>query len=195
MPNLPDLAMETVPIASLTLDAENARTHSQRNLDSIAKSLKSFGLRKPIVVHKGVVVAGNGTVTAAVQLGWTDIAVVRIPDGWTDDMVKAYALADNRTAELAAWDEEVLLEQLRTMSDGLLEAAGFTEMDVKALEAIYGDIPEGYEGRVSDPDTKLPGKVISLHVDDDTWDRWQEAWKALDGDDSARVNAILDVLP
>lgn len=189
------LKTELVPIASLTLDEDNARTHSQRNLDTIAKSLDTFGQRKPIVVHRNVVVAGNGTVQAAVSLGWDEISVVAIPDDWTPAMVKAYAIADNRTAELAAWDEEVLLDQLRSMSDGLLEAAGFTDMDVRALEAIYGEIPEGFEGRVTDPGVKLPGKVISLHVDDDTWERWQDAWKMLDGDDSTRVNAILDAMP
>jgi ParB-like chromosome segregation protein Spo0J len=62
-----------IAIADLSLDPNNARKHSQRNLDAIAASLKQFGQRKPIVVHRGVVLAGNGTVEAAKTLGWTEI--------------------------------------------------------------------------------------------------------------------------
>ena len=53
--------METVAIESLELDPNNARKHSKRNLDAIAASLEKFGQRKPIVIHNGVVIAGNGT--------------------------------------------------------------------------------------------------------------------------------------
>lgn len=188
------LKVETVKINTIALDDNNARMHSQRNLDAIAKSLEEFGQRKPIVVHKNIVIAGNGTVQAALKNGSTDIDIVRIPDDWSDEKVKAFALADNRTSELASWDEEILLETLHSLSDGMLEAAGFTEMDVRALEAIYGEIPEGFEGRVEDP-IDVKGKVISCRVSDDTYDRWKQLWDTFDGDDDSRVNAILDVMP
>jgi site-specific DNA-methyltransferase (adenine-specific) len=72
-----------------------------------------FGQRKPIVVTgANVVVAGNGTLEAAKSLGWSEIDVVRIPADWSAEQVKAYALADNRTAELAEWDAKVLADQL-----------------------------------------------------------------------------------
>ena len=107
------LRLETVLISSLSLDPSNARKHDAKNLASIAGSLKLFGQRKPIVVTAGnVVVAGNGTLEAAKSLGWSEIDVVRIPIDWTPEMVKAYALADNRTAELAEWDAKVLADQL-----------------------------------------------------------------------------------
>ena len=57
-------------------------------------------------------VAGNGTLEAAKSLGWTEIAIARTPVGWTWDQIKAFALADNRTAELAEWDDKVLADQL-----------------------------------------------------------------------------------
>jgi ParB-like chromosome segregation protein Spo0J len=50
-------------------------------------------------------------------LGWEKIDVVRVPDDWSDDQVKAFALADNRTAELAVWDEQVLTSQLVELED------------------------------------------------------------------------------
>jgi len=106
-----------VAIAELSLDPKNARKHSQRNLDAIAASLEKFGQRKPIVVHRGVVLAGNGTLEAAKTLGWTEIDVAEVPDDWDDETAKAYALADNRTAELAEWDESELAKQLLELQD------------------------------------------------------------------------------
>lgn len=99
-------------LSELKLDPNNARKHSAKNLEAIAASLEKFGQRKPIVIHRGVVIAGNGTLEAAKSLGWEKIAVSEVPDGWDDETAKAYALADNRTAELAEWDEPILAAQL-----------------------------------------------------------------------------------
>ena len=108
-----NLRLESVLISSLSLDPTNARRHDSKNLASIEGSLRLFGQRKPIVVTgANVVVAGNGTLEAAKSLGWSEISVVRIPNDWTAEQVKAYALADNRTAELAEWDPKVLADQL-----------------------------------------------------------------------------------
>jgi len=108
-----DLRIETVSINSLTLDPSNARKHDSKNLKAIASSLQKFGLRTPIVVTPdSIVVAGNGRLEAAKSLGWTEIAVARTPIGWTWDQIKAFAIADNRTSELAEWDDKILAEQL-----------------------------------------------------------------------------------
>jgi hypothetical protein len=126
------MKLENLRIADLTADPQNARQHDDKNLKAIMGSLKQFGQRKPIVItESGVIVAGNGTVQAAKRLGWTDIEAVRVPADWTTDQVKAFALADNRTAELATWDIHVLDEQLWE-----LEELG---VDVKEL---------GFESRV-----------------------------------------------
>ena len=94
-------------IGSLIPDPENARSHSKRNIAIIAESLKEFGQRKPIVITaEGLVLAGNGTLEAAKLLEWTEIAVVTVPGSWTISDARAFALADNRTAELATWNGE-----------------------------------------------------------------------------------------
>ena len=121
--------MKTVPITSLSLDPNNARKHSERNLSAIAESLKQFGQRKPIVVHRGVVIAGNGTLEAAKSLGWSEIAIAEVPDDWDVEKAKAYALADNRTAELAEWDEGELAKQLLELEQH--------DWDIQALGNIY----------------------------------------------------------
>lgn len=134
-----NLKVETVSVEWLTFDSKNARKHSAENLAAIAESLKQFGQRKPIVVTAdNVVVAGNGTLEAARLIGWSSIDVVRVPADWSDDQVKAFALADNRTAELAEWDSEVLLEQLFE-----LEASGF-DVDVMGFVG-FAYTPESFD--------------------------------------------------
>lgn len=130
-------------ISDLDLDPNNARKHSQKNLDAIKASLTKFGQRKPIVInHKGVVLAGNGTVEAAKDLGWDHIDVAVVPADWDEATARAYALADNRTAELAEWDENVLAKQLLELldEDFDIEAIGF-EMPEPEIEPEPDDAP------------------------------------------------------
>ena len=129
-------------IEDLTLDPRNARTHSQKNLDAIATSLTKFGQRKPIVITgDGVVLAGNGTLEAAKSLKWDYIDVSVTPADWDLDTARAYALADNRTAELAEWDEAVLAQQLLELHDADfdIEALGFEMPQVIEPEPLDED--------------------------------------------------------
>lgn len=107
-----DMQVRTVPVESLQHDPQNARTHTERNVKAIAASLSQFGQRRPLVVFGNTVIAGNGTLQAAKSLGWDSIAVTRVPSDWSYEMARAFALADNRTAELAEWDAELLSDQL-----------------------------------------------------------------------------------
>jgi len=131
---------KVVKVGNLFPDPKNARKHNERNISVIAESLNKFGQRKPIVVTTdGIVIAGNGTLQAAKYLGWKEIAVVYIPTDWDEAKIRAYALADNRSAELAEWDAEILSEQLFELENELdLKAFGFDlpdiELDEKPLE-------------------------------------------------------------
>ena len=138
------MIIETVLIDDLDLDARNARKHDAKNLKAIADSLKQFGQRKPIVVWGRTVVAGNGTMAAARSLGWTEITIARVPDDWTADQVKAYALADNRSAELAEWDEQVLSEQLVELSNAGfdVESLGFDAPAEEVSDVIQDELAE-----------------------------------------------------
>jgi ParB-like chromosome segregation protein Spo0J len=140
-----ELEIKVIAIDDLTLDPDNARAHNQKNLDAIAKSLQMFGQRKPVVITKElVVVAGNGTLEAARQIGWKGLSCVTVPDDWDTDTIKAYALADNRTAELASWNTEVLLGQLRDLdsSDWSVTDLGFKGFDLKTRDEIDTDLKE-----------------------------------------------------
>jgi DNA modification methylase len=141
------MKLETLRIADLTPDPQNARQHDDKNLKAIMGSLKEFGQRKPIVINEaGVIVAGNGTVEAAKRLGWLDIEVVRVPADWTQDQVKAFALADNRTAELATWNSDVLNQQLDELEQAGFEVAdwGFEtpEVPIVDVETFEDEVPD-----------------------------------------------------
>ena len=117
------------PVSDLTLDPNNARAHSDRNLEAIADSLRQFGQQKPIVVAAdGTVLAGNGTLAAARHLGWPEIAAVTTNLGGAD--ARGYAIADNRTAELAEWDMVRLAEELGALSPDMQAIAGFDEKEI-----------------------------------------------------------------
>jgi ParB-like chromosome segregation protein Spo0J len=146
---------EIVPIADLTPDPANARQHSERNLSAIVDSLRAFGQQKPIVVdRRGVVVAGNGTMAAAKSLGWTEIAVVRSDLDATQ--ATAFGIADNRTAELAAWDYEVLQSLVDSLgSDGFdVKSIGFDETDLESIMGVdfKSENLAGNDGYEANPD-------------------------------------------
>lgn len=137
------LTIERVDIATLRADPENARTHDRRNLNAIKASLKAFGQTRPLVVTEGdLVIAGNGTLAAALELGWDEINVTRVPFR-TPDEARAFALADNRTSELAQWNQPVLMGALESLAlEGWrLEEIGFTPEDLAAWKRKQDPAP------------------------------------------------------
>jgi len=143
---------ESVPIESLSQDPSNVREHGVRNVEAIKASLLRFGQQKPIVVDAdGVVVAGNGTLGAAKLLGWTSLDVVRTELHGAEAV--AFAIADNRSAELATWDNDELLLVLQQLDEPQLEAAGYNEDELaELLDTLNppgeGDLDEGPEALV-----------------------------------------------
>jgi DNA modification methylase len=170
-------------IADLTPDPQNARQHDEKNLKAIQGSLKEFGQRKPIVITEAnVIVAGNGTVAAAKNLGWETIEVVRVPADWSADQVKAFALADNRTAELATWQPEVLAAQLVELENAGFEIAEFgfdkVEPEINPESLDDDEIPE----LPVDPVTKLG----------DVWQLGQHRLMCGDSTDSKTVQKLMN---
>src|SRR5271170_6977660 len=105
------MQIESIAISDLRPDPANARRHPQRNVDAIMNSLARFGQQKPIVVDaNNVVRAGNGTLIAARALGWTEVRVVRTALASVE--ATAFGIADNRSSELAEWDDQVLAQLL-----------------------------------------------------------------------------------
>jgi ParB-like chromosome segregation protein Spo0J len=139
-------AIEQVDIESLAADPANVRKHGTRNLAAIKASLQRFGQQKPIVVDaQGVVRAGNGTLEAARSLGWKRIWITRT--ALTGSEATAYAIADNRTSELAEWTPELGLQLAALQIDDIpLETLGFTMAEFQELESkLAGEEPDAEE--------------------------------------------------
>lgn len=156
------MKLETVKIADLSPDPANARKHPERNLQQITASLKRFGQQKPIVVDsKGVVRAGNGTLAAAIALGWDKIKIVRSDLPATE--MTAYAIVDNRSAELAEWDTEILAGVL---SDPDIGDLGFDDPEIAKLTALPEPEVESADDQPTDEKfmvlVTLPGESDQL---------------------------------
>lgn len=179
-----------VQVASLNHDPANARKHGARNLEAIRASLAKFGQLKPIVVQRqGMIVrAGNGTLDAARALGWTEIAAVVVDQG--DVEATAFAIADNRTAELATWDDRVLGTLLSSLSTEVsFDAActGFNQHEIAKLSKIAKEaLPESLD-EVPDP----PKEPISKPGD--LWLLGRHRLLCGDSTDAAAVRRLIDV--
>jgi DNA modification methylase len=128
--------VELRPLAALKPAKRNARTHSDRQVEQIAASINAFGFTSPLLVDgEGVIVAGHGRLEAARRLGMADVPVILLED-LTPDELRAYAIADNRIAENAGWDNDILrieFEALQVLDLPFeIELTGFntTQIDV-----------------------------------------------------------------
>lgn len=136
---------ELRPVGALREASRNARTHSEKQIEQIASSIRQFGFLSPILVDdEGGVVAGHGRLAAARLLGLEDVPVM-VLSNLTEAELRAYALADNRIAQNAGWDEDILrieFEELHALELPFeLEITGFstTEIDLITAPATAAD--------------------------------------------------------
>jgi len=136
-----DLQVEHLPIETLHLHPHNAR---QGDVGAISQSLEAHGQYRPIVVQKSTmqVLAGNHTLQAASALGWKEIAATIIDVD--DDQALRILLVDNRTNDLATYDDGVLIDLLESLvrSDAGLSGSGFDGSDLDELIAAGEFTPE-----------------------------------------------------
>ncbi|AUT62892.1 ParB/Srx family N-terminal domain-containing protein [Paraburkholderia terrae] len=137
----PALAIERRPLASLVPYARNARLHSDVQIGQIAASMREWGWTQPILVSEDdTIIAGHGRVLAALRLGLDD-APVMVARGWSASKIRAYVIADNRLAENASWDREMLGAELTELRDQFdLSLTGFTVGEIDAM--TVGDLPD-----------------------------------------------------
>ena len=157
------------PIHELKPHDKNARTHSKRQIEQIAKSIKRFGFVNPVLLDKdGNILAGHGRIEAAKAIGLASVPTLDI-GAMSDAERRAYIVADNRLAELAGWDSELLgleLEAiLEAMPDFDIGAIGFDDGELDALLSAGEDaaeedqIPEVEAGK---PAVTRPGDIWQL---------------------------------
>lgn len=133
---------------------ENNPRNNEAAVDYVANSIKEFGFQVPIVVDKdNVIVAGHTRYKAAQKLGLTEVPVV-VAEDLTPKQIKAFRLADNKTAEKASWDFEKLTDEIADLElDFDLTSLGFGEFeldvlkngnnfDEEALDDLFTDAPQ-----------------------------------------------------
>jgi DNA modification methylase len=160
--NLPT-TITRVSIADLKLDPKNPRVHSERQINQLAKSIKSFGFLWPVMIDgTRRVLAGHGRIEAAKHLGLQEVPTISIHH-LSESQRRAFVIADNRLAEQASWDEKLLAEQFRELCevelDFDLEATGF---EVGEIDVLIEDVPPKVKDS-SDPADELP-KPTSVSV-------------------------------
>jgi DNA modification methylase len=132
-----EMTLDHLQIASLKPDPHNARLHPKRQVQQLAKSIRTFGFNCPVLIDREHnVVAGHGRLLAAQFLGWTEVPTLRL-DHLTPAQVRAYRIADNRLTDCSTWDDQLLAEQLQELAladlDFDLTAIGFElpEIDLR----------------------------------------------------------------
>jgi len=109
------IEVDQLPVANLRPYPRNARTHSQKQIAQIAASIRTFGFNNPVLIDEdGVIIAGHGRVAAAISLGIETVPVIRL-DHMSEAQKCAYILADNKLAEKAGWDKEILAIELQNL--------------------------------------------------------------------------------
>ena len=127
--------MKMVPIGKLIPYVNNARTHSEDQITKLRSSLREFGFINPILIDRDYnVIAGHGRLAAAKAENFDEVPCVYV-DHLTDAQKKAYILADNRMAEDAGWDEEMLRIEIEALKEQAfdLSLTGFDEDEIASF--------------------------------------------------------------
>jgi len=151
--------MKLVPIQELVPYVNNARTHSPAQITKLRSSLREFGFVNPIIVDRDFsVIAGHGRLIAAKEEGFTEVPCVFV-DHLTDAQKKAYIIADNRYAEDAGWDEELLRLEIESLQ-GMEFDVGLLGFDPAELNKLMTD-EDGIEEDDFDVDAELQKPAIT----------------------------------
>jgi DNA modification methylase len=130
-------SIERWPIDRLIPYARNARQHSEKQVAQLAQSIRDNGFVCPVLVDKhGSVIGGHGRILAAQQVGLTELPVI-VLDHLTETQAQALRLTDNRIAENASWNEEILQVELAALlaEQVDLTTLGFAELELKRILA------------------------------------------------------------
>ncbi len=138
--------------AALRPRATNPRTHSKKQIRQIADSIERFGFTNPVLIDRaGGIIAGHGRVEAAKLLGMEKVPTIRLEDLSATE-IRAYVIADNKLAENAGWDRELLAKELQ----GLIELdfdVTITGYETPEVDILIGELDAGEE---EDPADEAP---------------------------------------
>ena len=140
------LSIEYRPTTSLEPYENNSRTHSEAQVEQVARSITEFGFTNPILIDEtGTIIAGHGRLLAALSLGLESVPTITL-NGLSEDQRKAYVIADNKLALNSGWNEKMLMREMFALDDNDydLTLMGF---DNKELQKLL-DLDAGPDGEV-----------------------------------------------
>ena len=158
------LSVEYRSLASLRLDPQNPRLHNKRQIRQIARSIEAFGFNVPALIDaQGQIIAGHGRLQACKLLGITEVPTIRL-EHLTESQRRAFMVADNRLTENAAWDNQLLAQQLKELSevelDFSLEAIGF---EMGEIDLMIESLSPATDGK-QDPADEFPDETNKVPV-------------------------------
>lgn len=167
---LHELRVEPRPIAALALRRNNPRTHSDKQIRQIAASIETFGFTNPVLIDASdTVIAGHGRVRAAKQLGLRSVPTIQL-EHLTPAQVRAYVIADNRLAECAGWDRDLLALELQGLAeidlDFDLEVIGF---ETAEIDLLIGEATAGDEADPDDAPARIDAEAPVITRPGDLW--------------------------
>ena len=166
VPLMPEQLLR-VPVDELVPYARNARTHSEAQIAQLRASLREFGFVNPILIDGARnIIAGHGRVLAARAEGMSEVPCVMV-EHLSDSQRRAYILADNRLAEAAGWDMELVALELGELSDAGFDLVltGFDEADLEIVDPNEEPVPAKDDFDDGEPDVDTPCRV----ADGDVW--------------------------
>ena len=151
----PNMEIKQVPISKLKLASYNPRTHPDKAIEVLVKSIENYGFTNPILTQKktNIVIAGHARIKAAQKLGIKQVPVIYLD--FDEVTAKAYTIMDNRSAELTEWDYPALKDLTVDIDLGNIDISltGFDELELKEMfdhEGLSED-GNGGEGKSSNP--------------------------------------------
>jgi DNA modification methylase len=187
-----NMRIEYMSVHALKPYAGNARTHTRKQIRQIAKSIERFGFNNPVLIDDdNQIIAGHGRVEAAKLLGIEQVPTARLSHLSEPDK-RAYILADNRLAEKAGWDREILAIELQALIDLNVEVelTGFETGEIDLILDEARDAKDATPGAEDTMPAYAAGRAVSR-----LGDRWRLGRHRLhcgDARDAAAFNVLMD---
>jgi len=185
-PLKPRLAVSYLPLTALAPAERNARTHSKEQIAQLVASISAFGWTNPILIDEDrAIIAGHGRLEAAKAAGLSDVPTITLT-GLSAAQKRALAIADNKLALNAGWDDELLRLELGELGlEGFdLSLIGFSDLELKD---ILADRTEG----LTDPDDVPEVQAEAVTVTGDVWLLGRHRLVCGDSTDAGVVEAVL----
>jgi hypothetical protein len=169
---------------------KNPRTHTAKQIKQIAASIKEFGFINPILTDSADgIIAGHARVEAAKLIGMSDVPTVRV-DHLTPAQIRAFVIADNRLAEVAGWDRELLALELQELSIELNFEVTVTGFETAEVDLLISELTEG----AADEADEIPEIDRSVPAVSRPGDRWRIGDHFLLCGDALSKNSYVDLL-